>query len=170
MKILKRIICFMLVILTITFCFFQLRVADFFKTYELYEILNERWDLNFSNNLSQKKKYGEQGGFQNDGIVFRILEIENNDNILDNFTNEKNEVFEQNFLTDLKYIEDFENVNIGEDKPNFEKEYRYFSKVKKYSILFDNNCEHPRNDTADYLYVFYYIDQINTIYFLENLL
>ena len=168
MKFLKRIICFLLVILTATYCLVQC-YYEYSKReeIELYEELNRRWDLNFSSNLIQYQKYGIID-FDARGNVYRILEVNQNDSILDNLVNERNERFEKTFIEELNFIEEFENVIIDQEYiPTFDKEYRYFSK-KKHALKIEDNDLLDKEILTSYLYVFHYIEDPNILYFIEN--
>ena len=171
MKILKRLICFSLVILIATFCLVQCCYDKYFKReeIELYEELNRRWDLDFSSDLVQTHEWGKIG-FDARGNVYRILEVNQNDSILDNFVNDKNDRFETCFLNELYWVEQIEQITIDKEYiPSFDKEYRYFAKKKFGTNIVNNDLLNSDDESwTSYLYVFHYIEDPNILYFVEN--
>ena len=182
MSLTKKICLLLIAIIPITILGFVLWALIYNSTLPpkkpFYEIENDIWELEFSENITVKKTYGTKGGgFVRDGNIYTILDIdlETNKEVTKLFTQGRNFEFEENLSEEIKALYDYDVDQkvelLPKDTPDFEKEYMYFWKCKSLTkIYLIDDLKAITEYTSDYLFVFAYVEEPNILYFLESFL
>ena len=138
-----------------------------------YERKNDTWELEFSENITVKKTYGNTV-WMGDGSIYTILDIdlETNKEVTKLFAQGRNLEFEENLSEKISFLYDYDVDQkvelLPKDTPDFEKEYMYFWKCKSLTkIYLIDDLEAITEYIDDYLFVFAYVEEPNILYFLE---
>ena len=141
-----------------------------------YERKNDTWELEFSENITVKKTYGNTV-WMGDGSIYTILDIdlETNKEVTKLFAQGRNLEFEENLSEKISFLYDYDVDQkvelLPKDTPDFEKEYMYFWKCKSLTkIYLIDDLKAITEYTSDYLFVFAYVEEPNILYFLESFL